>query len=432
MLIVLVLLGSGAHQQGGMRSLGKEVLHLEITTATHDWDIIQDWALAQQLIGIKGRSLFAPVIKQKIQSWHTSPCNGPCDDPVLAAQNLRYARIFQGGNEMIASNLRKMVPMNTELQPLTHAEAARSPKDACWFTFVREPTERFAAGYAEFEAILGQTSSIESELEDYGLTFHWMPTGSVERAQAFLTDIISLRWDIERSKPAGIWYKTAFSHILPMSTSTKNLTFDFVGRLDSKYLARDWECMKHICEQKTGTSLAKMDFDKDVAHAASGDWKKAESAMTQGLKNSLKLRCSLFLLLRHDYVDFAFEAPPECKKFKAKVHEASLNFHTRGGATEPETFEWFNEAAKTRCGKAVNPRLVQRPKSGSGIKVVVAPRKAQPQKSPKRRGSPPRLRRKKSAAAQSAEDLKRASIEAEQWINHARWQEKKEKLTQKG
>jgi hypothetical protein len=323
---------------------------------------------------------------------------------------------------MIATNLKKIIPGNEDISysSVAHEPLAQA-KTKCWFTFVRPPAERFAAGYAEFEDILqkGATAESLSEMDDYGLTFHKLHVGSAERAKAFISDVIALRWDVTEAKPAALWFKNAFEHVLPMTSSTHNINFDFVGRLDPQFVHKDWECMKSVCEAKTGSSLAALDFDRKVVHGASGGWKKHESAMEQALQESVKLRCALFVLLRHDYVDFAYDPPVECKKFKASVSEASRSFHTRGAGSEPESFQWFDSATNSKCGKAVNPRIVQKPKEGSAVTVLTVPHK-RTKRSLRKGGPRPRREPATTAAYAATNAMKRASLEAEEWFTMRR------------
>eukprot|EP00935_MAST-01C_sp_MAST-1C-sp1_P001215 g1215.t1 len=235
--LVLALVG-GVHKR-----------HVEITSLDFDWTSAHDWELAQQLVGVRRKHKQDAA---KLESWRTVSCSGrdKCELSVLHAQQLRYVRIFDSGNETISSMLTNGLRVHGESR---FDNPQQQEDQKCWFTFVRDPIERFKSGYAHFERLLSEAMAGKSarrkyagEMDELKFTFHKHALGSAGRAKAFIQDIVQQRWDIQNAEPAALWHRMAFAHVLPMTTATHGYSFDFVGRLSQKQFKNDWGCLQRI------------------------------------------------------------------------------------------------------------------------------------------------------------------------------------------
>ncbi len=134
-----------------------------------------------------------------------------------------YSRIYKAGNDAIRENL---AAASHSKARLSYKINKRTPSKI--FTFVREPAERWVAGYNELEHRWGVQHTYNVSEKCIGCVFHTFPLGK-NRVWAFLGDLLLMRLAREHE----------IQHVYPMSgilRAARNI--DFVGRIET--FDQDW------------------------------------------------------------------------------------------------------------------------------------------------------------------------------------------------
>lgn len=140
-----------------------------------------------------------------------------------------YSRIYKAGNDAIRENLAKASHSRARLMYRIYKGAPSKT-----FTFVREPAERWIAGYNELEHRWGVENTYNVSEKCPGCIFHTFPLGQ-ERVWAFLGDLLLMKlakaYEIE--------------HVYPMSGILRaSKALEFIGRIEN--FEQDWDTVLNV------------------------------------------------------------------------------------------------------------------------------------------------------------------------------------------
>lgn len=196
-----------------------------------------------------------------------------------------YSRIYKAANDAIRENLAKASHSPARLMYRVHR---RAPSRI--FTFVREPAERWIAGYNELEHRWGVEHTYNVSEKCIGCVFHTFPMGK-ERVWAFLGDLLLMKlakgYEIEHVYPmAGIL--RAARHI------------DFIGRVET--FEQDW---KKVLRDFVGPVADGYTFNHSMGLHNSSGYEAQKHGMNV-LENSKGFTEILQHILFKDYACFGY------------------------------------------------------------------------------------------------------------------------------
>lgn len=196
-----------------------------------------------------------------------------------------YSRIYKAGNDAIRENLAKA---SRSPARMVYRWSKRIP--ASIFTFVRDPAERWVAGYNELEHRWGVQQTYNVTKGCPKCSFHRFPLGE-NRVWAFLGDLLLMRLE-----------KTfEIEHVYPMSGILRAMDkIDFVGRIER--FDEDWDI---VLRDFVGPIAKGYTFDHNLGlHNSSGY--VAQKYGLQVLEQSTAFAKILQHILFKDYVCFGY------------------------------------------------------------------------------------------------------------------------------
>jgi Sulfotransferase family len=264
--------------------------------------VIQDWAMAQELVGLPVKDALDDHRAVLIERWNGNFATSRPDAHVQDI--LTYIGFPKVASEEIAANLLVWMddyilsPANTTSQNFDHGVP-------CTFAFVRDPLKRFVSAYVEFEFRFERARKLFPEKStQMNYTFHTLPLGTTERAVAFVNDILGfqvLEWLYDSLRPKYfevapfLSHKESIEHFSPMVGQLQGHHIDFLGQLE--HLSDDWILLAEQC-QLSGLGP----FDASLhGHSTSQDPQNTKRAMLQAFDNDCKIREAVCLLYRADY-----------------------------------------------------------------------------------------------------------------------------------
>lgn len=293
---------TGLPSKGCFKQLRHVLVNEYVSRWTSSWEKLKKHAPGAVLRAspfLKENSTTLPASKIKMFVATTYCCFSSGSSITAPPLNARYIRIYKAGNDAIRENMERL---GGKRRVLPRRGGTRIGANDILFTFVREPAERWVAGYHELETRWFDENPINITEKCPACIFTTFKRGSKERVWAFLHDLLALQlssmYEIEHVFPeAGILSRVP--------------RLNFVGRLES--FERDWKVLLHDHLQRPNYK-----WDSSLGrHNSSMDLFSTKKAGLDLLQHDAGFTDILETLLFKDYLCFGY---PRRTKLIADKH----------------------------------------------------------------------------------------------------------------
>ena len=263
--------------------------------------LLESWVTAQRLVGVHNATAPSTELLETFYSY--APPTARCGP-------LAYVPVRKAASEAIWVNMRHWArTLNISCSVYEPEEAEPDDEKRCTFTFVRDPLERFASGFAELEYLFrkGQYLQRFRQTDWRGDFVGWEFTerrfGTPERAAAFVRDLLALRWLNPRPPPAiAIGLHHVFSNVGAVRRRKQFASScAIVGRVER--FETDWPTMLDVCRRR-GAQLAPFFFNQSLGSHVSSQWPSlvhSKQNMLALVNRSAAYWQALCLILLPDY-----------------------------------------------------------------------------------------------------------------------------------
>lgn len=224
---------TGLPSKGCFKQLRHVLVQEYVSRWTHSWEMLKKIAPEKVLRASPllndNSTLLASKVKMFIATGYCCFSSGSSiTSPPL---NARYVRVYKAGNDAIRENMEKL---GGKRRVLPRGRGTRIGANDILFTFVREPAERWVAGYHELETRWFDENPINLTDKCPTCIFPKFKQGSKERVWAFLHDLLALKLNS----------MSEIEHVFPEAGILSRVPrMDFVGRLEN--FDKDWKVLLH-------------------------------------------------------------------------------------------------------------------------------------------------------------------------------------------